>query len=405
MSVQQNMMPLSERGEWFRKARFGLFIHLGLYSQIGRGEWVMFREGINKKEYEKLADTFNPIQFDAKSLVALAKSTGMKYITMGTKHHEGFCLFKTTYTDYQSLYSPCRRDLISEIAEACQEAGMPLFFYFSLMDWHHPAYQQSMPKGTAVSSEFIDLIKGQLTELCTQYGKIAGIWFDGDWDHTQDQWRSQELVDLIYTHQPHALVNNRLGGYQGDFSTPEQHIDPHQAENGTALFEACMTINDNWGYTPCDQRHKSGKELIQMLAMAAGNDTNLLLNVGPQPDGTIQEEHVCVLEEMGAWLEMNGESVYDTRGAYVTYLANTSTTRNANHYFFHVFNWEQNTSIRIDLDIREPIQRVYILETNEDIPYIANTSVGEGLSASTTVSLVNKKWNPIDTVIVVEVKQ
>ncbi len=405
MSEQKKIIPLNERAQWFKEARFGLFIHLGLYSQIGRGEWVMFREGIPKSEYVKLVDTFKPDHFDAKSLVTLAKRAGHKYITMGTKHHEGFCLFKTAYTDYQSLHSPCNRDLIAEMAEACKEADMPLFFYFSLMDWYHPAYEHSIPKGTAISAEFINVIKGQLTELCTQYGKIAGIWFDGDWDHTQEQWRSEELVDLIYTYQPYALVNNRLGGYQGDFSTPEQHIDAHQAENGTALFEACMTINDNWGYTPCDQRHKSGKDLIQMLAMAAGNDTNLLLNVGPKPGGTIQEEHVRVLEEMGAWLEMNGESIYGTRGAYITYLANTSTTRNANRYFFHVFHWHLNTSIRIDLDIREPIQRVYVLETNEEIPYIENTSVGEGLSASTTVSLINKKWNPIDTVIVVEVKK
>lgn len=405
MDGSNNKTPLNERAEWFKNARFGLFVHLGLYSQIGRGEWVMFREGIKKSEYEKLADTFKPDQFDAQALVNLAQKAGQKYIIMGTKHHEGFCLFDTQYTEFKSLNSPCKRDLIKEISEACHQAEMPLFFYYSLIDWHHPLYKDSIPKGTDIPLEFIDMLKGQLTELCTQYGKIAGIWFDGDWDHTQEQWHSEELVQLIYKYQPHALVNNRLGGLQGDFSTPEQHIDAHQPENGFALYEACMTINDNWGYTPCDERHKSSGELIQMLATAAGNDTNLLLNVGPKPDGSIQEEHVQILKEIGDWLNINGEAIYGTRGAYLTYLANTATTRKDNYYYFHVYNWEKRMSIRIDLDIREPINRVYILETGEDISYIKNTSVGEGLSASTTVALSNEKWNTIDTVIVVEVSK
>lgn len=390
-------------GQWFREARFGMFIHFGLYALLGRGEWVMFREGIRIKEYEKLAAQFNPVKCNARDWVTLAKLAGQNYITLTAKHHEGFCLFDSKLTDYKITNTPFGRDLLGELVEECHQQEMPLFFYYSLMDWHHPDYQNSLKKGAPIPIRFIDYLKGHLTELCTNYGKIAGIWFDGDWDHTAEQWHSQELIELIYRLQPHALVNNRLGGLKGDFSTPEQSIASHKNTDSNSLLEACMTINDNWGYTPVDDRHKSSRELIQMLAMAAGLNTNLLLNVGPTPEGVIQPEHTERLIEIGKWLHKNGESIYKTRAANVTYLSNTSTTRSDKRFYFHVFNWEKDTRIRIDLDIREKIQWVYVLEDGAEIPYIKNVSIGEGLSASTTIALKNEKWNSIDAVIVVEV--
>ncbi len=402
-SIYMNVAPISERGQWFQDARFGLFIHFGLYTLVGRGEWVMYREGIDKDEYVQLKNQFNPHQFNAKDWVDLARRAGQKYIVISSRHHEGFCLFDSAYTDFKVTNTPFGRDMLAELAEECHRQDMPLFFYYSLMDWYHPAYQPSMKKNAPIADEFIDFLKAQLTELCTNYGKIAGIWFDGDWDHTAEQWRSEELVELVYSLQPHALVNNRLGGYPGDFATPEQLLN--LKEKTDRMYEACVTINDNWGYTPTDQRHKSSRELIQTLARAAGDNTNLLLNVGPMPTGEVQEEHLKRLLEMGKWLSKNGESIYGTRAANITYLANTSTTIKDNKYYFHIFNWKQNTMVRIDLDIRQPVRRVYILEDSQEISYSQNVSYGEGLSANISLSTKNKGWSDIDAVVVVEVDE
>jgi alpha-L-fucosidase len=393
-----------ERGAWFRAARFGMFIHFGLYSQLGRGEWVMHREGIPVERYEKLIHEFNPSQFSAKAWVDLARAAGQRYMTITTKHHEGFCMFASKLTPYNITNTPYGKDFLKELSDECHRQQMPLFFYYSLMDWHHPDYRQSMQPNTPVSPAFINYLKGQITELCTNYGTVAGFWFDGDWDHSGEQWHSEEILQIIRRLQPQALVNNRLNMKGlGDFATPEQQLGTPPKRGDNQLRESCMTINDNWGYAKTDQRFKSTRELIQILALAAGGDTNLLLDVGPQPDGVIQAEYAERLRGMGAWLQRNGESIYGTRTTYNGYYYDTTQTHNDNKYYFHIFDWEPGTSLRIDLDLPKPPARVYMLETGRDLPVVHNPSHGGGLSGYLSVDTYNAGWSGDDAVIVAEI--
>lgn len=379
---------------WFREARFGMFIHFGLYATLERGEWVMHRESIPPAEYQKLISGFNPKEFDARAWVALAKAAGQRYMTITSKHHEGFCMFRTDSSNFGITHSPFGRDLIGELAAECHRQNMPLFFYFSLMDWNNPTYAESMKPKTPVSPAFIDVIKTQLRELCTNYGRIAGIWFDGGWDHTPEQWHSDELIALIRSLQPDALVNDRAG-LPADFSTPEQELGHRAEKDADRLREACLTINDNWGYARTDGRYKPVSELIQLLALAAGSDCNVLLNVGPRPTGVIQPEFVDRLHGMGAWLKKNGAAIYGTRpGSGVYYTASTSTARE-NTFYLHLFNWPAGAGLRIEVPVRGKVTRAYALEDHADFPF-ANSADG------VTTTAVNKGWSSDDCVIAFE---
>ncbi len=384
-----------ERTQWFREARFGMFIHFGLYALLERGEWVMYREGIPVGEYEKLAAKFNPARTSARDWVALARAAGQRYITITAKHHDGFCLFCSKLTDYNITRSPYGRDLILDLAEECERQKMPLSFYYSLMDWHHPAYRATTASRSPVNKEFRDFLLGQVRELLTNYGRIAGIWFDGDWDHPPEQWGSADLLDLIRKLQPQALVNNRAG-IKGDFTTPEQELGAKPKKGDDTPREVCMTINDNWGYSKPDQRYKSSTELIQMLAQAAGSGSNLLLNVGPMGTGAIQPEIVERLRAIGTWLAKNGESIYGTQPAFKNYYHGTASTQRGNRTYFHIFNWQPGSTLRIDLDVRETPKRVFLLESSEPMPYKRNA--GGGLS----IESAHKTGSAAVTVIVVE---
>jgi len=385
--------PAASRS-WFRDARFGMFIHFGLYATLQRGEWVMYQEQIPPADYQKMIANFNPSQFDARAWVSLAKAAGQRYMTITSKHHEGFCMFRTASSNFGIMHTPFGRDLIGELAAECHRQEMPLFFYFSLMDWNNPAYRESLKPKTPVSREFIDVIRTQLRELCTQYGKIAGIWFDGGWDHTPEQWHSEELIALIRGLQPDALINDRAG-VPADFSTPEQELGQRPEKDKDRLREACMTINDNWGYARTDGRFKPTSELIQLLALAAGGDCNLLLNVGPQPTGVIQQAFVERLLAMGAWLNKNGKAIYSTRpGAGVYYTASTSTAR-GNTFYLHLFNWPSGAGLRLEVPAKGKVQRAYALEDGAEFPF---GPVRDGISTTA----INKGWSESDCVIAFE---
>ncbi|MFH0795829.1 MAG: alpha-L-fucosidase [Candidatus Omnitrophota bacterium] len=307
----------TRRHKWFSQARFGMFIHWGLYSILGRGEWVMDAEKIPLSEYEKLITRFNPEKFNAKEWVSLAKSAGMKYMVLTTKHHDGFCLFDSKLTDYTSKNSPAKKDFVAEFVEACRKEGMKIGFYYSLLDWHHSDYQASPAKGT-LSKKYIDYYHGQVRELCTNYGKIDIMWFDGEWDHSYQQWKSKELVRMIRKLQPDILINNRLGhkgnchrddiSYkEGDFGTPEQTITAGASDR---LWESCMTMNDHWGYAFGDHNWKTTTQLIHNLVRCVAGGGNYLLNVGPKPDGTIPLPSVRRLKKIGSWIKINGKSIY-----------------------------------------------------------------------------------------------
>jgi alpha-L-fucosidase len=294
--------------KWFKEARFGMFVHWGLYSQLGRHEWVMNRERIPVAEYERLAETWRPKPRPAREWARLARRAGMKYMVMTTKHHEGFCLWGTRQTDYNAVERGPRRDLVREYVEACREQGLRVGFYYSLMDWHHPDGVRCARDAKA-RRRFLDFTHGCVRELVSDYGKIDVLWYDvAQPMRTPELWESRKMNAMARRLQPEIIINNR-SLLPEDFGTPEEHVTP--AEEGRA-WEACMTMNGSWGYMPSapPEDWRTVREVISMLRTAAGGDGNLLLNIGPAPDGSVPPEAVERLVPVGKWLQKNGEAVY-----------------------------------------------------------------------------------------------
>lgn len=334
----QEMTPEQQdrvrRLKWFNEARFGMFIHWGLYSLLGRHEWVMNRERIPVEEYEKLADQFRPKEFPAKEWARLAKQTGMKYMVMTTKHHEGFCLFHSELTDYCAPKRACGRDLVAEYVEAARSEGLRVGFYYSLMDWHHPDGVRCMKEESA-RRRFVDYIHGQVRELCTNYGKIDIMWYDVPWPLSAEGWESAKMNAMVRQLQPDIIINNR-SGLPEDFSTPEQHVTP---EREGRAWESCMTMNDSWGYNKADDNWKTPRQVIGLLVRAAAGGGNLLLNIGPMADGSIPEPSVRILEEVGRWMDLHGEAIYNSDRAYMEWMPTGQWTVKGNLAYFHAFNY------------------------------------------------------------------
>lgn len=342
--------------EWFRGARFGLFIHWGVYSNLAQGEWVMERRGIPATTYEWLASTFNPIKFDAREWVALAKAAGVKYITITSRHHDGFSMFASRATRYNIVeWTPFRRDPLKELADECARQGVKLFFYYSQLDWHHPDY---WPRGgtgaksgrpdTGDWSHYLEFMNSQLVELLTNYGPLGGIWFDGMWDKPNADWQLARAYELIHRLQPTALIvpNHHKSPLPGeDVQTFEQDLPGantagfNTREIGALPLETSLTMNNSWGFNITDNEFKSVPVLIGYLARAAGHDANLLLNIGPRPDGTIQPEAADRLREIGKWLATYGPSIYNTRGGPVPPRDWGVTTQRGDTVFVHVLKW------------------------------------------------------------------
>jgi len=296
----------ARRLAWFREARFGMFIHWGLYAQLGRHEWAMNYEQIPIEEYEKLADTWNPKPNAARQWAKTAKQAGMRYMVMTTKHHEGYFLWDTKMTDYNSVKRSPGRDLVAEYVEAARAEGLKVGFYYSLMDWHHP--DGAMCKvNEAARRRFIDFTHGAVKELCSNYGKLDILWYDVNWPLDAEEWESDKLCRMAKALQPDIIINDR-SGIPEDFGTPEGHITA--AESGRA-WEACMTFNDSWGYTPIDVNYKNAWQVHQMLRQVAIGHGNLLLNIGPTPEGDVPPECEKILGEVGDWMKRNGKSIYD----------------------------------------------------------------------------------------------
>ena len=291
------------RLEWWHSARFGMFIHFGLYSVYGRHEWVMENEGIPVAEYEQTAKRFNPEPHAARAWAKLAKRAGMKYMVMTTKHHEGFCHFDSKLTNYTAPKTACGRDLVREFVDAARGEGMRVGFYYSLMDWHHPDGALCATDDDA-RRRFVDYIHGQVHELCTNYGKLDVLWFDVDWPLKPDGWEAIKLNKMVRKLQPDVLINNRAG-IPEDFQTPEQRI-----QASPEPWESCMTMNDSWGYHKADDNWKTPKNIVRNLIRCTRDGGNYLLNIGPKADGSIPEESVNILSEVGKWMDKHGELIY-----------------------------------------------------------------------------------------------
>ena len=297
-----------ERIKWWREARFGLFIHYGLYSLVGRNEWVMAIENSSVEEYEKLADQFNPKPGAPRTWVELAKKAGMKYIVFTTRHHEGFSLWDSSVNPYNSVNHGPKRDIVREYVDACREYDMKIGFYSSLMDWHHPDSWRCAYDSQA-RSRFTEYTMALNRELLTNYGKIDILWYDSPWPmESCDGWNTLELNTMARTLQPDIIINNRCR-LDEDFGTPEERLKVSESD-----WEACMTFNGiSWGYVDSPQAvpySYNAQRIIQMLHTATSGSGNLLLNIGPMPDGSIPAEVVEPLETVGRWLSENGQAVY-----------------------------------------------------------------------------------------------
>lgn len=320
--------------KWFLHDRFGMFVHWGLYSIPARGEWIRNIESIPVAKYEPYFEEFNPRRYDPRKWAALAKATGQKYVVLTTKHHDGFCLFDSKLTDYKATNTPAGRDLIAEYVQALRDEGIKVGFYYSLIDWHHPHYpvkgdrfhpMRNNPEVCAEKrdmSKYVEYLHGQVRELLTNYGKIDVIWFDFSYGEMSGEvWKANELVEMVRSLQPGILMDNRLiAGHEnmgqaqlGDFASPEQVIPPEgvtDAAGSAVPWEACITLNDHWGYARDDHEYKNPAQVVHMLVECVAKGGNLLLNVGPTALGEIPAESVEILERVGQWMDYNGASIY-----------------------------------------------------------------------------------------------
>lgn len=398
--------------EWFQAAKFGLFVHWGLYSILGDGEWVMFNRRIPAADYEKLASFFNPTAFDPKEWVSLVKQAGMRYLVITSRHHDGFSLFDSQATSYDVVEAtPFGRDILKMLAEECHRQGIKVGFYYSLVDWHHPDYAPRRASGEILRrgaqgdwSRYLEFMKIQLRELLTNYGEVLSIWLDGHWDAGQADWHYEELYGLIHSLQPQTLIgnNHHLPPFPGeDFQMFEKDLPGGRTQTfnleqpvSNLPLEMCETINNSWSFNINDRRYKSPEELIQLLVKAAGYDANLLLNVGPMPNGKIQPEFVERLLAVGKWLETNGETIYGTRGGPLRPQPWGVTTQKKGTVFLHLLNYPEEAILLPGWK-----QKVAAVTHRRSGQKISFRSLPEGL----VLNLKSLPRDPVDTIICLEI--
>jgi alpha-L-fucosidase len=324
--------PDTARLAWWQEARFGMFIHWGLYAVHGRCGWGMYEDNTPVDEYAKLADHFTARNYKPRDWVALAQDAGMKYMVLTTKHHEGFCLWDSKVSDFTAAKTAAGRDLVAEYAAACHSMGMRMGFYYSLLDFRFPGTRGCDPPQPAAFHEpVVQYAHAQVRELMTGYGKVDILWYD--MPSPGGIWRPEELNAMVRSLQPEIIINNR-SGIPEDFGTPEQHVIAEERP-----WEACMTMNDSWGYVPSEKNYKSVMRLLGTLAICAGQGGNFLLNVGPDPEGGIPPPAVDRLRAIGKWMRVNGKAIY---GSQATVLRKTSTIVDGKLYLF-VHAWQGQT--------------------------------------------------------------
>ncbi len=420
--TRDKVLTQDERMDWWRDARFGLFVHWGVYAVPagtykgerigGGGEWIMNQAKIPVKEYETLAPQFNPIAFREDEWVRLAKDAGMKYIVITSKHHDGFCLWDSKVTDWDIMdATPFKRDILKELSVACKKQGIKLCFYHSIMDWHHPDAQgacyPNYNDGTNPNfGRYVEnYLKPQLAELLTNYGQIGVLWFDGEWIKDWTEPQGKDLYAYVRGLQPSIIVNNRVGKgrkgmeglsagteYAGDFGTPEQQVPPEGLPG--VDWEACMTMNDTWGYKSYDDNWKSTEDLIRMLADIASKGGNFLLNVGPTPEGMIPEPSVQRLQGMGKWMAVNGESIHGATASVIGRPDWGRCTVKDNKLYLHVFQWPADGSLEVPL-AKGGIEKAYLLADKKRTA-LPVTRDGEKV----IVSLAGHAPDPVDSVVV-----
>jgi alpha-L-fucosidase len=345
------------RMKWWHDAKFGMFIHFGLYAAHGRHEWAMENEAIPVAEYQKFTASFNPAPGTPRKWAQLAKAAGMKYMVLTSKHHEGFCNWDTKLTNYNAVNYGPKRDVLKEYVEAARAEGLRVCFYYSLMDWHHPdgARCETDP---AARRRFVDYTHGLIRELLTNYGKIDVLWYDVSWPLDAEGWESEKMNQMVFGLQPDIIVNNR-NRLAGDFSTPEQTI---KAETGGRAWESCMTLNDSWGYQKADDNWKDPRTVIRNLLTCARDGGNYLLNIGPQPDGGIPPESVRILTAAGEWIRRHGDTIYGADVCQPHTSVYSNFTRKGNTLYMHVFFWPVGGDVAIS-GLKQKVLSAKILKT------------------------------------------
>ncbi len=411
------------RMAWFRDAKFGMFIHWGVYAVPAgeykgtkdHAEWYLETTKMPVSEYEKFRDAFNPVKFNAKEWVRIAKDAGMKYLVITSKHHDGFAMFDTKLTDWSIMHTPWKHDPLKDLSEECKKAGIKFCVYHSIMDWHHPDYAPRRPwndvaKGEPNMDRYVEFLKGQLKELVEQYDP-AILWFDGEWEGTWTHERGKDLYAYCLKLKPDVIVNNRVGknrqGMQGlskgkeiigDYGTPEQEI-PAGGLKGVD-WESCMTMNNHWGYNKFDHHWKSSESLIRMLIDIASKGGNYLLNVGPTAEGLIPAPSVERLAVMGQWLKVNGEAIYGTTaGPFDKAPAWGRVTAKPGKLFLHVFDWPKDGRLAV-AGWKDKVKAAYLLADPEHAP-LKTEAAADGL----VVAVPDKPLDPVATVVVLELSQ
>ncbi|MDO5074866.1 MAG: alpha-L-fucosidase [Bacteroidales bacterium] len=373
--------------EQFARDRFGIFLHWGLYSMFGQGEWYMQNAGIDHREYAKSMNAFYPHAFDAEAWVKAIKASGARYITFTTRHHDGFSLWDTKQSDYNIMNTPYGRDVVKALAEACQRHGIALHLYYSHIDWTRDDYPTGWTgKNTGKDKKlenwtsYYNFMNRQLTELLTNYGPIRAIWFDGWWDHEKDaspfDWQLPGQYALIHRLQPACLVGNN------HHQTPNEGEDIQLFErdvpgenkagmSGQSIsqlpLETCETMNGMWGYKVKDQNYKTPSQLIALLVRTAAKGANLLLNVGPQPDGQLPATALQRLEVMGEWMQRNGATLYDTQAGGLVQGEHVVSTRRGKEVYLHVL---ADSITHIDLPCTERVRHIRTWGAGETIKFV-----------------------------------
>ena len=368
MAFQFSREAYECRVKWFTEARFGMFIHFGLYSIPARGEWVRSEEFIPKEDYDPLINEFNPTRCDMRQWMRTARDAGMQYVLFTAKHHDGFCLYDSAYTDFKSTNSPAGRDFVREFLDAAREYGLRAGLYVSIIDWRHPDFphygdkQHPMRNDPAYGNEnrdfnrYLDFFHAQVKEVCSNYGKLDLIWFDFSYDGLRGEaWRGTELIEMVRSLQPDVVINNRLEvsgegygslaecrpmPYHGDFVTPEKMIPPHgllDVEGRPLVWESCVTMNEHWGYCATDNFYKPAPMLIKQLVECVSKGGNMILNVGPDATGRFPQQSLEILAEMGRWMDRNGESIYGCGPAGMEKPEYGRITRKGNTLYYHLY--------------------------------------------------------------------
>lgn len=366
MSFTFSRENYARRVAWYQEARFGMFLHWGLYAIPARGEWVRSTEKIPLEDYDRYFREFDPKDCDMRRWMEAARDAGMKYAILTAKHHDGFCLFDSAHTDFKSTNTKAGRDFVREFLDAARACGLRAGLYYSLLDWHHPDYPHRgdphHPMRDSDKSEngdfdrYLTYLHAQVRELCTNYGKLDIIWFDFSYGNLRGEaWHATKLVEMVRSLQPDIIIDNRLEvsgegfgslaacrptPYHGDFVSPEQIIPPNgllDAEGNPLVWESCVTMNNHWGYCAQDPFYKPASMLIKKLVECVSKGGNLLLNVGPDANGRFPKESVEILRQIGEWMKRNGESIY---GCGISGLGKPEygrITRKGNTFYYHIF--------------------------------------------------------------------